>query len=65
MRAFLLSSTWRIARIVIGIVLIVIGVLVVQGTVGIVLDIIGAAMLVMGLLNVCMLARLLPAGGGE
>ena len=65
MRAFLLGTPWRIARIVIGIVLIVLGLLAVKGTGGIVLAVIGAVMLVLGLLNVCLLARLLPAGGGE
>ncbi|GEM_PF-3726119 len=65
MLEFLLSSTWRIARIVIGIVLIVVGLLVVKGTAGIVLAVIGAVLLVLGLLNVCILAKLLGGGGGS
>ncbi len=64
MLEFLLSPTWRIARMVIGIVLIVVGLLVVKGTAGVVLAVIGAVMLVLALLNVCVLAKLLGGGGG-
>ena len=56
--SFFLSTTWRIARVVIGIILIALGLLVVKGTVGIVLAVIGAVMIVLAFMNVCMIAKL-------
>lgn len=55
---FLASSNGRIVRIVVGVVLIVLGLAVVEGTGGIILAIIGLVPLLAGLLDFCVLAPL-------
>lgn len=56
--AFMASSTGRGARIVAGIVLIVVGLLGLQGTTGIIVAVIGAVPLLAGLLDFCLFAPL-------
>jgi hypothetical protein len=56
--AFLASGTGRVVRIVAGIVLIVLGLVVLQGTAGIIVAVIGAAPLLAGLFDVCLFAPL-------
>ena len=61
--SFFLSTTWRIARVVMGIVLIALGLLLVKGTVGTVLAVIGAVMIVLAFLNICIIAKLWRSSG--
>ena len=56
--SFFLSTTWRIARVVIGIILVALGLLVVKGTVGTILAVIGAVMIGLAFMNICMIAKL-------
>ncbi len=56
--AFMQSTTGRILRIVVGLVLIVLGLLVIQGIWGIVLAVIGLVPLIAGLVGVCLVAPL-------
>ncbi|MEW6578629.1 MAG: DUF2892 domain-containing protein [Chloroflexota bacterium] len=58
---FLASSAGRLLRIVAGIVLIVVGLLVVEGTGGIVLALIGLVPLAAGLFDFCLVGPLLGA----
>lgn len=58
---FMASTAGRAARIVAGIVLIVIGLLVVQGTAGVIIAIIGLLPLVAGLFDFCVFAPLFGA----
>jgi hypothetical protein len=58
---FMASMTGRLLRIVAGIALIVVGLLVVEGTGGIILAAVGLAPLVAGLLDICLLAPLFGA----
>ncbi len=62
---FLASANGRLVRIVAGIVLIVIGLLVVQGTGGIILAIVGVVPLLAGIFDLCVFAPLfgLPFSG--
>lgn len=55
---FMQSMTGRILRIVVGVALIAIGLLVVQGVWGIVLAVIGLVPLIVGLGGVCLVAPL-------
>jgi hypothetical protein len=55
---FLASSAGRITRIVAGIVLILVGVVVVQGTAGWIVAVVGVLPLLAGLLDVCIFAPL-------
>jgi hypothetical protein len=55
---FMASSTGRIARIVAGIALIVIGLVVLSGTTGIIVAVIGVIPLVAGLFDFCIFAPL-------
>ena len=48
----------RVIRVIFGVVLLGIGILVVKGTVGIVLDVIGAVLLITGVVGFCLLYRL-------
>ncbi len=61
--SFFLSTTWRIARVVIGIVLIALGLLIVKGAAGTILAVIGAVMIVLAFLNICMIAKLWRSSG--
>jgi hypothetical protein len=65
--AFLVSSTGRIARVVAGVILIILGVLVVQGTVGWVIAAIGLLPIATGSLDLCLFGPLagLPFSGAE
>jgi predicted RND superfamily exporter protein len=56
--AFMQSTTGRILRIVVGIALIALGLLVIQGVWGIVLAVIGLVPLIAGLGGVCLVAPL-------
>ncbi|MEP0764496.1 MAG: DUF2892 domain-containing protein [Chloroflexota bacterium] len=56
---FMASSAGRLLRIVAGIVLILIGLFVIEGTVGIVVAIIGLVPLAAGAFDFCVLAPLL------
>jgi len=58
---FLASTTGRIVRIIAGIVLIAVGLLVVQGTGGIVLAVVGLVPLLAGVVDVCVFAPLFGA----
>lgn len=58
---FMASSAGRIARIVAGIVLIVVGLFVIGGTGGIVVAVIGAVPMLAGLFDVCLFAPLFSA----
>jgi hypothetical protein len=62
---FLASSTGRVARVVAGIVLILIGLVWVQGTLGWILVVIGLVPLLAGLFDKCVFAPLfgLPFAG--
>ena len=64
---FLASGAGRIARIVAGIVLIVVGLAVVGGTAGIVIAVIGVVPLAAGLFDFCVFAPLfgLPFAGPD
>lgn len=64
---FLASMNGRIVRIVAGIVLIAVGLLVLEGTAGIVVAIIGALPLLAGLFDFCLFAPLfgLPLSGRQ
>jgi hypothetical protein len=53
---FLASATGRAVRVIAGIVLIVVGLLVIQGTGGILLAIVGLVPLLAGLVDVCIIA---------
>jgi Inner membrane protein YgaP-like, transmembrane domain len=55
---FMQSTTGRILRIVVGIVLIALGLLAVQGVWGIVLAVVGLVPLIAGLGGVCLVAPL-------
>jgi len=55
---FMASTTGRIVRIVAGIGLIVLGLLVVEGTGGIVLAVVGLVPLIAGLIDICVFAPL-------
>ncbi len=55
---FMQSTTGRILRIVVGIALIALGLLVIQGIWGIVLAVIGLVPLIAGLAGVCLVAPL-------
>jgi hypothetical protein len=55
---FMQSTTGRILRIVVGVALIAIGLLVVQGVWGFVLAVIGLVPLIAGLAGVCLVAPL-------
>lgn len=55
---FLASGTGRVVRIVAGIALIVVGLLVLEGTAGIVVAVIGAVPLLAGLFDFCVFAPL-------
>jgi hypothetical protein len=65
--SFLASSAGRIVRIVAGVVLIVVGIWLVQGTWGWILAIIGLVPLLAGLFDRCVFAPLagLPFGGAD
>jgi Protein of unknown function (DUF2892) len=56
--SFMSSSAGRVARIVVGALLIVVGLAVVGGTGGIVMAVVGALPLASGLLNICFLSAL-------
>lgn len=56
--AFMASMSGRIARIVVGVALIVLGLLVVEGTFGIVLAVIGLVPLLAGVFDVCVFSKL-------
>jgi hypothetical protein len=56
--AFMQSTTGRILRIVVGIALIALGLLVIQGVWGIVVAVIGLVPLIAGLGGVCLVAPL-------
>jgi hypothetical protein len=58
---FLASPAGRITRIVAGIVLIVLGLLVIEGTAGIIVAIIGLVPLLAGLFDKCVFAPLFGA----
>ncbi len=58
---FMSSTTGRIVRIVAGVVLIALGLLVVQETVGIVIAVIGLVPLLAGVFDVCLFAPLFGA----
>ena len=64
---FLASMSGRIVRIVAGIVLIAVGLLVLEGTAGIVVAIIGVLPLLAGLFDFCLFAPLfgLPLSGKQ
>ncbi len=55
---FMSSMTGRLLRIVAGIALVLIGLLVVQGTGGIILAAVGALLMLVGIFNVCLFAPL-------
>lgn len=55
---FMASTAGRVTRIVAGIALIALGLLVVQGTAGIVVAVIGVVPLVAGLVDICLFAPL-------
>jgi Protein of unknown function (DUF2892) len=55
---FLASTTGRVVRIVAGIALIVVGLLIVQNTVGIILAVVGLVPLLAGLFDFCVFAPL-------
>lgn len=59
--SFMASGVGRIARIVAGIALIAVGLLVVEGTAGIVLAVVGAVPLLAGLFDFCIFAPLFGA----
>ena len=56
--SFMASTTGRITRIVAGIVLIALGLLVIEGTGGLIVAVIGAAPLLAGIFDVCLFAPL-------
>ncbi|MBE0688974.1 MAG: DUF2892 domain-containing protein [Anaerolineae bacterium] len=58
---FMAGSVGRVARIVLGIVLILVGLLVVKDTGGIILAIIGIWPVVAGIFNVCLIAPIIGA----
>ena len=58
---FLASSTGRWVRIIAGAVLIVLGLLVIQGTVGIIVAVIGLVPLAAGVFDFCVFAPLFGA----
>jgi len=58
---FMSSLTGRLLRIVAGIALIIVGLVSVQGTVGIILAVVGAVVLAAGAFNFCIFA---PIFGG-
>ena len=64
-----MASIWgRLLRIVAGIALIIVGLVVVEGTWGIILAIIGAVPLLAGLLDVCLIGAIFlgtPLRGSE
>jgi len=55
---FMSSMTGRLLRIVAGIALVLVGLLVVQGTGGIILAVVGALFMLVGIFNVCLIAPL-------
>jgi len=55
---FMASTAGRIARVVAGIVLVVLGLLVLKGTVGIVVAVVGLVPLAAGLFDFCVVAPL-------
>ena len=55
---FMSSAAGRLTRIVAGIALILIGLLVMNGTIGVVLAIVGVVPLLAGVLNLCVFAPL-------
>jgi hypothetical protein len=59
--AFMAGPIGRLARIVLGIVLIVVGLMVVEGGWGVVIAIVGLAPLAVGIGNVCLVAPLIGA----
>ncbi len=61
--SFFLSTTWRIARVVMGIVLLVLGLLIVKGTAGAILALIGLVMIGLAFMNVCLIAKLWRSSG--
>ena len=64
---FLASTNGRILRILIGVILILVGLLAIQGTVGYIVAIIGVVPLLAGLFDVCIFAPLFgkPLRGTE
>lgn len=58
---FMATPTGRGIRVVAGIILIALGLLVVEGTAGIILVIVGILPVLAGLLNVCLVAPLIGA----
>ncbi len=58
---FMASTAGRLIRIVAGIVLIAVGLVVVQGTGGIILAVVGLVPLVAGLIDICIFAPLFGA----
>jgi hypothetical protein len=59
--AFMATGIGRVVRIVAGLALILVGLLVVGGTVGWIITIVGVAPLLAGLMNVCLIAPLIGA----
>ena len=65
---FMSSGMGRVIRIVAGLALILVGLWVVEGTVGIILAVVGAIPLIAGLLDVCFIGALFlgtPLRGDE
>jgi uncharacterized membrane protein HdeD (DUF308 family) len=64
---FMASSTGRGARIVAGIILIVVGLLGLQGTTGVIVAVIGAVPLLAGVFDICVFAPLFgcPVSGAK
>jgi uncharacterized membrane protein HdeD (DUF308 family) len=58
---FMASTTGRGARVVLGIVLIVLGLLVIEGTVGAIVAIVGVVPILAGVFDVCVFAPLFGA----
>ena len=59
--AFMASGAGRVTRIVAGVALILVGLLVIQGTGGIIVAVVGALPLVAGLFDFCVFAPLFGA----
>lgn len=64
---FMTSSAGRIARVILGIAIIALGQLVVQGTVGTVMSVVGLIPIAGGLLDFCLIGKALgyPFKGSE
>lgn len=58
---FMAGSVGRLARIIAGIVLVLVGLLVVKDTGGIILAIVGVLPILAGVFNVCLIAPILGA----